>query len=107
MNPRTSASNFFFNPAAFATAPLGTQGNAGRNLLRGPGINNFDFALMKETRITESTRLELRFEFFNIFNHTQFDPVGITSDINAGSTFGTDLAAYSPRLIQLAAKFYF
>ncbi|HEY6293825.1 MAG TPA: carboxypeptidase-like regulatory domain-containing protein [Terriglobia bacterium] len=107
LNPRTSPTNNWFNPSAFAPEPLGVFGNAGRNLLRGPGINNFDFALMKDTRITESTRIELRFEFFNLFNHTQFDPNGITTDINAGPVFGQELAAYDPRLIQLAAKFYF
>ncbi|MGO8788263.1 MAG: carboxypeptidase-like regulatory domain-containing protein [Terriglobia bacterium] len=107
MNPRNNPSNYFADPTAFGAPALGTQGNAGRNLLRGPGINNFDFALMKDVKLTESTRIELRFEFFNIFNHTQFDPAGITSDINAGSTFLTDLAARDPRLIQLAGKFYF
>lgn len=105
-NPRTSANNMWFNPNAFASATLGTQGNAGRDILRGPGINNFDFAMMKETSFTENTRLELRFEFFNFFNHTQFDPNGISTDINSG-TFGQELSARAPRLIQLAGKFYF
>jgi hypothetical protein len=79
---------------------------AGRNLLRGPGIYNFDFALFKDTKLTESTRIELRFEFYNLFNHTQFDPNGIVTNINS-SNFGRILAAHDPRLIQLAAKFYF
>ncbi|HUK31439.1 MAG TPA: hypothetical protein VLV89_10020, partial [Candidatus Acidoferrum sp.] len=105
-NPRTSATNLWFNPSAFAPAALGTQGNAGRNILHGPGINNFDFALMKETSFTENTRLELRFEFFNFWNHTQFSPMGITTDINS-ATFGQELAAREPRLIQIAGKFYF
>jgi hypothetical protein len=105
-NPRTNSTNLWFDPSAFGPPALGTQGNAGRNLLRGPGINNFDVALMKDTRITESTKIELRFEFFNIFNHTQFNPSGITTDINS-PTFGQELAARDPRIIQLAAKFYF
>jgi hypothetical protein len=107
MNPRGNATNLWFNPSAFAPEPLGQIGNAGRNPLRGPGLNNFDFALEKETKITEQTRIELRFEFFNLFNHTQFDPLGITTDINAGPAFGTEVAAHSPRLIQLGAKLYF
>jgi Carboxypeptidase regulatory-like domain len=110
-DPRTSSFNgsqhYWFNPSAFAPEAFGTFGNAGRNLMRGPGLNNWDFSLMKDTRITENTRMELRFEFFNLFNHTQFDPSGITTDINAGPLFGQELKAYSPRLIQLAAKFYF
>lgn len=61
---------------------------------------------MKDTTFRESYRLELRFEFFNIFNHTQFDPAGINTDINS-ATFGEELAARDPRLIQLAGKFYF
>jgi hypothetical protein len=105
-NPRASATNLWFSPSAFAPAALGTQGNAGRDILRGPGINNFDFALMKDTSLTENTRIELRFEFFNFLNHTQFDPIGITTDINS-ATFGQELSARAPRLIQLAGKFYF
>jgi hypothetical protein len=105
-NPRTSPNNEWFDPSPFAHPAFGTEGKAGRNILRGPGRNNFDFALMKDTKITESTKVELRFEFFNIFNHTQFDPNGITTDFNS-ATFGQETAAHDPRLIQLGAKFYF
>jgi hypothetical protein len=99
--------HYLFNPnASFARSTIGVQGNAGRNPLRGPGINNFDWALMKDTHITESTRIELRFEFYNVFNHTQFNPSGVSTNINSRN-FGRILAAYDPRVIQLAAKFYF
>jgi hypothetical protein len=106
LNPRSSAGNQWFSGSAFAAPTIGTEGNAGRNIIRGPGRNNFDFALMKDTQITESTKIELRFEFFNFFNHTQFDPNGINTDFNS-SSFGTETAAHDPRLIQLAAKVYF
>jgi hypothetical protein len=108
LNPRTATAsgNFWFSGSAFAAPTIGTEGNAGRDIIRGPGRNNFDFALMKDTRITESTRVELRFEFYNIFNHTQFDPNGINTDFNS-SAFGTETAAFAPRTIQLAAKLYF
>ncbi len=106
LNPRSNPTNLWFSPSSFSAPALGTEGNAGRNLLRGPGLNNFDFALEKGLRITESTRMELRFEFYNLFNHTQFDPAGITTDFNSPA-FGTETAAYSPRVIQLGAKFYF
>ena len=79
---------------------------AGRNLLRGPHISNFDWGFYKDTAITEQTRLELRFEFFNLFNHTQFNPNGMDTDISS-TDFGRILQAQNPRLIQLAAKFYF
>jgi hypothetical protein len=100
----TPLNNYFFNPNDFAVAPLGTIGDAGRNPFHGPGLNNMDIVFAKDTRITESTRLELRFEAYNVFNHAQFfNPVG---DINA-SNFGQVVQAHNPRLIQLGAKFYF
>ena len=58
---------------------------------------------MKDTQITESTKLELRFEFYNLFNHTQFDPNGINTDFNS-SGFGTESAAFAPRTIQLGGQ---
>ncbi|HVA72060.1 MAG TPA: carboxypeptidase-like regulatory domain-containing protein [Candidatus Limnocylindrales bacterium] len=106
-NPRsnTGSGNFWFNGSAFAIAPLGTVGNEGRNNLRGPGINDWDMALMKDTQITESTSFEMRIEFYNLFNHTQFNaPLG---NIQDGSSFGQIFTAGNGRLIQLAAKFYF
>jgi hypothetical protein len=106
LNPRTSPNNAWVSPSAFAHPAFGTEGNAGRDILRGPGLNNFDFAVMKETKVTESTRVEMRFEFFNLFNHTQFDPNGITTDINSPA-FGQETAAHDPRIIQLAGKFFF
>jgi hypothetical protein len=90
----------------FSAPAWGTEGNAGRDIIHGPGRNNFDVAFMKETQVTESTSLELRFEFYNFFNHTQFDPNGITTDFNSGA-FGTETAAFPPRTIQMAAKFFF
>ncbi len=105
-NPKTSPTNQWFNPSTFAHPALGTQGNAGRNILRGPGIKDWDFSLAKNTSFTESMKLELRIEFFNIFNTTQFDPGGITTDVNAAN-FGQVLKARDPRIIELAGKFYF
>jgi len=102
----TSNNHYWFNPNAFSLEAFGTFGNAGRNPLRGPGINNFDWGLFKDTRLTERTRIELRFEFFNLFNHTQFSPNSLNTNINSVD-FGRDLSARDPRLVQLAAKFYF
>jgi hypothetical protein len=100
----TSLDHYYFNPNSFALEPFGTIGNAGRGAMHGPGINNWDFSLMKDTKLTEATRLQLRLEFYNIFNHTQFlNPV---NNINS-SNFGRVTSARDPRLIQLAAKFYF
>jgi len=106
-NPITG--NQFFSPSSFASAPEGTFGNAPRNLLQGPGINNWDFQLSKDTKITESTRMELRIEFYNLFNRTQIlSPAAIITDINFGPAFGQVFSDNGvPREIQLAAKFYF
>ena len=96
--------HYFFNPNSFAQETPGVLGNAGRNFFHGPGINNTDVGLYKDTRINEKTKVELRFEFFNAFNHAQFNnPSGNVSSIN----FGRVLSARSPRIIQLAAKVIF
>jgi len=102
----SSLDHYWFNPNTFAVEAPGTFGNAGRNLLRGPRISNFDFGFYKGTAITEQIRLELRFEFFNLFNHTQFNPNGAVTDISDGN-FGRILTARDPRLIQFGAKIYF
>ncbi len=108
IDPKVDPDHLWFNSNAFASAPLGTFGNAGRNLLRGPGIANFDFGFYKSTRIREQMSFELRFEFFNVFNHTQFSPVNIDTDFaDVGSSFGQIVSARDPRIVQLAAKFYF
>jgi hypothetical protein len=97
--------NQYFNPNDFSNQPLGTIGNAPRTLCCGPGINNFDFALLKQFRLTESKHLEFRAEAFNIFNHAQFlNPDGAIGD---GATFGQILSARSPRLLQFALKLVF
>ena len=74
---------------------LGTFGTANHRFFHGPGIINTDFGLSKNTRITESMAFEVRAEFFNIFNHTQFyNPSGNISS----SRFGLVGNARSPRL---------
>jgi hypothetical protein len=85
-------------------APLGHIGNANRRFFHGPGIANWDMALLKETPITETTSLEFRFEAFNIFNHAQFQNPGGT----LGTTsFGLVTAANDPRLMQVALRLRF
>jgi carboxypeptidase family protein len=94
--------NLFFNPDAFETGPLGQFGNANRKFFHGPGFNNWDFSLQKSTKLTEAMSLHLRAEFFNIFNHTQFNnPSGDFSD----SQFGFVTNARDPRIGQLSLKF--
>jgi outer membrane receptor protein involved in Fe transport len=70
--PANQGPDHWVNPAAFAVLPQGLTGNLGRNTLRGPGLVNFDLSLVKTERIRD-TRMELRAEFFNIFNHPNFN----------------------------------
>ncbi|MBZ5592994.1 MAG: carboxypeptidase-like regulatory domain-containing protein [Acidobacteriia bacterium] len=64
--------NQYFNPAAFLVPPAGTYGNAGRNMLIGPGVANLDASVLKTTAISERLNLQFRAEFFNILNHANF-----------------------------------
>lgn len=101
-DPRTGLA--YFNTSLFTPEALGQFGTANRRFFHGPGINNFDVALLKDFRLTESKTLEFRAEWFNIFNHAQFGtPNG---NINSG-TFGLVTGANSPRIGQLALKLYF
>jgi hypothetical protein len=94
----------YFNTAAFALPALGTFGTSGRNILTGPGLENFDSGLFKDFRVTESRRFEIRWEVFNSLNRPPFqNPTASLSSSN----FGRITTAGNPRIMQLAAKFYF
>jgi hypothetical protein len=102
---------------------LGTFGTMGRNLFRGPSFYNWDFSLVKDTRLTERVRVQFRAEFFNILNHPQFaNPEASTlfnEDPSQPGAFGAssatpDVGAANPvigtggpRNIQLGIKFIF
>lgn len=95
----------YFDVTAFSPEPLGQLGSARRRFFAGPGINNFDMALLKDTQLKENIKLEFRTELFNAFNHTQFGlPNG---NINAGSSFGLVTSANPPRIMQLSLKLLF
>jgi hypothetical protein len=103
-DPRTSANHQFFSKTPFFSESLGVGGNADRRFFHGPGLNNFDMALHKDTRVTERVSAEFRAEFFNIFNHAQFNNPGGNF---ASSTFGLVTSARDPRIGQLALKLHF
>ena len=72
LNPRDPL-HLAFDPASFAQPQnLGVIGNSPRSVCCGPGINNSDLSLMKNLRIREHLAFQLRAEFFNLANHTQF-----------------------------------
>jgi hypothetical protein len=88
--------------------PLFTHGNMGRNVLRGPGINNWDISVAKEFKFAESKSVEFRSEFFNAFNHTQFLNPTLQNGTEGGDTlFGQITSDRGSRIIQFALKFYF
>ncbi len=104
-NPRSGQP--YFNPNYFTFEPVGQVGDVMRRYFSGPGINNFDMALLKDTKISESTQMEFRAEAFNLFNHAQFmNPSGNINNTGQGG-FGFVTQARDPRIMQLALKFLF
>jgi hypothetical protein len=95
----------WFNTLAFASPALGTVGNAGRNMLESDSLIDDDLAVAKNWQIHEHSHFELRGEFFNLFNHTNF---GFPGQILGTAQFGTVSSTLNPgRQIQVAAKFHF
>jgi hypothetical protein len=107
--------NEWFNTAAFTQPLAGQFGSSGRNILRQPGINNWDVGLGKTFRITERIGFQFRAEAFNVFNHTQYgnDPftsTGIASAVDNDPNdpqYGKVISARPGRILQLGAKFIF
>ncbi len=103
----------WFNTSCFSAPPAWGFGSEARvdPTLRAPGINNFDFALFKKTKIGERVGVEFRTEFFNLFNHPHFAPPGTGFNGTAtGNGFGEITATNTdsnPRLIQFAMKVIF
>ena len=94
----------YFNTAAFAPAAIGTFGDAGRNILRGPAYFDVDLSIFKNFFFTEKRYLQFRAESFNIENRPNFS--NPTASVSSG-TFGRITAASDPRVIQLALKIFF
>ncbi len=100
----------WFNTCAFVAPPAGQFGNAGRNIMTGPGLSNLDFSMYKNITLgKESRRLQLRGEVFNLFNHPNFD---IPNHVFLGPNFGQVLSANAygnrpPRQIQVGVKYIF
>jgi Carboxypeptidase regulatory-like domain/TonB dependent receptor/TonB-dependent Receptor Plug Domain len=119
-----SVPNCQFNAAAFSNPGPGVFGNAGRNILRGPKFAQIDASIFKNTKLSETSSLQLRLEIFNLFNRANYaDPSGglVNGDTNtviptaffgqSTSTVGNNLGGLlgfgGPRQIQLSARFTF
>jgi len=113
-----------FNSAAFTAPPSGQQGDFGRNVLRGFGAFQADFAIQRQFQLTEKVGLRFRGEFFNLFNHPNFgSPIGdltspqfgystqtLASGLGPGGPHGGFNPLYQiggPRSIQLTLKLQF
>lgn len=106
----------YFDTSCFVNAPdlnedgiADFRGTAGRNIIRGPGINNWDLSIFKKFAIGEGRSLDFRWEMFNAFNHAQWSSVNTWNDTgtNPLSTFGRISGGRAGRRIQFALKFVF
>jgi hypothetical protein len=118
LDPRKSACPgpcLFFAPSSFQGSALGQEGNANRRFFHGPGVNNWDFAVLKDTQFRERFVLQFRAELFNIWNHAQFVAPGSTglsnfdpaSHLSTTGSFGSITRAAPPRIAQLSLKLNF
>jgi hypothetical protein len=95
---------FYFNRMAYAMPPLFRLGNVGKNTLIGPGLQNWDFSVFKNTAIRERLMAQFRAEFFNLPNHPNF---GVPGRIFNTPTFGVITGASAGRIVQFGLKIVF
>jgi hypothetical protein len=94
----------WFNTAAFAAANQFTIGSASRNPVRGPSYRDLDVAVMRRLGAGGARAVELRLEVFNLANTAN---LGAPAAQLGPASFGTITTALDPRVVQLAAKFWF
>ncbi|NUQ29748.1 MAG: carboxypeptidase regulatory-like domain-containing protein [Acidobacteriaceae bacterium] len=97
----------WLNTSYFALPPIGSYGNVGKGAFRGPGRSNVDTGILKNffpLRSHEDIRVQLRGEFFNVFNHAEFNDPNVTRN---DANFGGIYSAADPRIVQLALKVFF
>ena len=128
LDPRKSTcpgACLFFDPSSFQGSALGQEGTANRRFFHGPGVNNWDFAVLKNTQIKERFTLQFRAELFNIWNHAQFiapSQIGLSNFgcvppsctnpavgplTSTTGSFGSITLAAPPRIGQLSLKLNF
>jgi hypothetical protein len=106
-NPRHGKA--YFNTSLFSPEPLGQIGNSPRRFFHGPGIDNWNLSMLKDAKLKEGLSMEFRAEFFNVFNHAQFQGAFSTDGtIDDGEgAFGYVTTAADPRIGQMALKLRF
>ena len=109
--PTTACLNcvWFFNPAAFATNDLGTFGNVGKGAYYGPSLHSWDMGLSKNFRFNNTSYVQARVEFFNIFNQVNLDVpnTAVNNQATLGRITRTDPGSGDPRILQFGLKFVF
>jgi len=95
----------WFNRSAFAQPALGTDGNAGRNILNGPGYRNVDLGVFRDIHLGGPAMLQVRLEATNLFNFVNL--MNPDTNLNAPATFGQIRSARDMRRIQLGGRFSF
>jgi hypothetical protein len=94
----------WFDTSAFVDPPFGRYGDSGPGVLYGPGVQNWDLSLFKNTKVRERWNVQFRWEMFNAFNHANLsNPSVSTADRN----FGRITAAAAGRQIQAGLKLLF
>jgi hypothetical protein len=115
-NPNSTSSTFYswFNTAAFAVPGKGDPGNAAKNNVRNPGVNNVDLALSKRFPLkNESRYFQFRWEAYNAFNHTQYSGINtaarfdLTTGAQVNALFGQVTSTRTPRVMQGSLRFTF
>ena len=96
--------NGLFPASNFGIPQMGTEGNEQRNRYTGPGLLQWDSALMKNFSLVERVKLQLRFEFYNVINHPNLN--GVVSDLSSAS-FGRSTSTLVPRYLQIGGKIQF
>jgi hypothetical protein len=101
--PKTTA-QWFNTTTAFSKPATGTFGNAGRNIIVAPPYTDLDATLSRSFPLPKESSLQFRAEFFNIFNHPNFDPPNVTAD---SAAFASISSAEAPRQMQVALRVTF
>jgi len=94
----------YFDISKFVPNAIGTFGNSGKNMLRGPKYFNTDVALVKVLNVTNRIGLQVRAEFFNIFNNVNFNA---PNNNVSSAQFGRITSALDPRILQFGLKLLF
>jgi hypothetical protein len=105
-NPRLDhpTAERWFDASAFAMPAFGTFGNAGRNIVEGPGLAALNLSVLKNFAVREGTTVQFRAETFNALNRANFD---LPQNFLGGAGFGAVTSAQNARLMQLGLMLLF